>query len=308
MTGIKRVWHWWRESARRRRLIGLGLFIVMLGGLLGSIKLAPTFANVDETPLNSAVSFSTSASGDDGDGGPGIALTARQYSSKAQRLVMQFHITGEDSDATEASILPSDLTWGIKTVGPENARYQVVPTTTNHYVLIVDQLDDNFGAIQITIANRDKTVTDNGKINQGGAAQVVLKNHPSLDDPSLKKLSAKQYATHAIDQEIQKQQRKIKQNQQLIKVAEAAIKTDNQKINMRQKDLKYETDSQRQETLSGISDIRSDQNTQRENIKAANKDTAKRQTEISFMQKKQTAIDDGRYQLPKAGKTQVYRK
>lgn len=221
---------------------------------------------------------------------------------------MQFHITGDDSDATEASILPSDLTWQIKTVGPENARYQVVPTTTNHYVLIVDRLDDDFGAMQITITNRDKTVTDNGKINQGGLAQVVIKNHPNLDDGSLKKLSAKQYATQAIDQEIQKQDQKIKQNNQLIKVAEAAIKTDDKKINMREKDLKYETDSQRKETLSGISDIRSDQNTQRENIKDANKDTAKRQTEIRFMRKKQQAINDGTYQMPKAGKTQIYRK
>ncbi|ARW23314.1 hypothetical protein [Levilactobacillus brevis] len=96
MRRLKELWFWWRESARRRRIIGLGLFILICGGLLGSIKFAPTFANVDETPLNSAVSFSTSNTGDSDDdsSGPGVALTARQYSSKTQRLVMQFHITG----------------------------------------------------------------------------------------------------------------------------------------------------------------------------------------------------------------------
>ncbi|WP_087613033.1 hypothetical protein [Levilactobacillus brevis] len=51
---------------------------------------------------------------------------------------------------------------------------------------------------------------------------------------------------------------------------------------MRQKDLKYETDSQRQDTLSGISDIRSDQDTQRTNISEAQKDIEKRQTEIAY--------------------------
>lgn len=309
MNNLKRLWSWWRESARRRRMIGLGLFLLICGGLLGSIKFAPTFANVDETSLNSPVSFSTSDTNDsDDDSGPGVALTARQYSSKTQRLVMQFRITGDNSDAAEASILPSDLAWGIKTVGPEKASFQVVPTTTNHYVLIVDHLDDNFGAIQITVENHDKTVGDNGKITQGGSAQLVLKNHQSLDDHNVKKLTAKQYATTAIDQEIQKQQQKIKQNRQVIKVAQAAIKTDNQKITMRQKDLKYETDAQRQDTLSGISDIRDDQGTQRENINAANKDIAKCQNEIKFMKKKQTAINDGSYTMPKPGKTQIYRK
>lgn len=310
MRRLKELWFWWRESARRRRIIGLGLFILICGGLLGSIKFAPTFANVDETPLNSAVSFSTSNTGDSDDdsSGPGVALTARQYSSKTQRLVMQFHITGDNDDATEASILPSDLDWYIKTVGQESASYQVVPTTTNHYVLIVDHLDNNFGAIQITVENRDKTVGANGKITKGGSAQLVLKNHPSLDNHNLEKLSAKQYAITAINKEIEKQQQKIKQNKQVIQVAQAAIKTDNQKITMRQKDLKYETDSQRQDTLSGISDIRSDQDTQRTNISEAQKDIEKRQTEIVYMQKKQTAINDGSYQLPKPGKTQIYQK
>lgn len=32
MRRLKELWFWWRESARRRRIIGLGLFILICGG------------------------------------------------------------------------------------------------------------------------------------------------------------------------------------------------------------------------------------------------------------------------------------
>lgn len=295
MRTIKTTWRWLKEHGKYRRFGYVLTWLLLSGGLLFGAITAPHISNVEDSPMNQYLDFS-------GDSPAAMRLTYKAYNANKQRLVLRLNVQSSTGDPSQ-QVIDRDLKFQVATANPTSAEVKVVPTTVNHFVILIDDLAPKFSAIQLTVHNETPQTTAGGSIQKGGSVAFVVNEKPSLNDPNLPQLSRRQYAQQAVNADLKLEtQRQIKQNQ-MIKKAQAAIAADNQKIAALNKDTTYQTDSQKAQTVSAVSSLKQDQSDNRQTIQTAEKTISQSQERVALLRQKRTAIATGTYTLPAPTKT-----
>lgn len=289
------VWWWLKEHGKYRRMgYVVAWFLLSVGLLIGALT-APHVSNVEDTPLNQYLDFS-------GDSPASMRLTYKAYSPQKQRLVLRLNVKSSTADPTQ-QVIDNDLKFKVATANPTQAIVKVVPTTLNHFVVLIDHLAPKFSAIQVKVKNETPQTTTGGTIQKGGSLAFIINEKSSLIDSHLPQLTRRQYAQQAVEADLKlEQKRQVSQNQ-IIKKARAAIAADDEKITALNKDIKYQTTSQKSQTKEAVASLKQDQSGNQQTIKAAEKAIINSQGRVSLLQEKQQAIANGTYQLPAPTKT-----
>ncbi|WP_282804046.1 hypothetical protein [Secundilactobacillus kimchicus] len=296
MANIKAGWHWWREHGKVRRLSYLLTWLVISGSLVVGALLAPHMSNIDDSPVNQYLDFS-------GDNPAAIRMTKKAYNPSKQRLVLWFNIKSGTSDPSQ-QVIDQDVGFKVETLADQGATVTVVPTTTNHFVLLIDHLTNKFMALQVTVTNNTPQSAAGGTVTRGGHVAFVVNEKPALTDPHLPQLTREQYATQAVSADIQNEADKQTKKRKLTSQAQAAITADQGKIQALEKELPYQTASEKDQTQDAVDSLKQDQKDNQQTIQQAGDAITASQAKVKLLQAKQAAIADGSYSFPVPQKTQ----
>lgn len=295
MKNIKTAWLWLREHGKYRRLVMVSVWLLLSIYLVLGALMAPHVSNIDDTPMNQYIEFS-------GNDPASIRMTSKQYNVKKERLVLKLNVQSSTDDP-DLQVIDNDLKFEGETLNQTNAIVKVVPTTTNNFVVIVDNLSSKFGALKLTINNETPQTTAGGQAQKGGKVSFIVNENKKIEDSKLPQLTREQYAEEAINSQLDDENKLQNKKETIIKQANAAIEADTEKIDVLKKDIKYQTPAEKEQSNSAISNLKSDQSDNRETIREANKSIENSNTRISLLKEKQNAILNGTYKLPNPSKT-----
>lgn len=304
MHKIKLGWHYIKEHSRLRRFSIIGIYLISsLGLLIGYGLLNRQSTGNDDTPLNAYQTFSGSSSSQ------GVKLIDRAYSAKQKRMIATFEMQSSTDPATE--ITSEYLKFKVATVVSQKIKMVVIPTTENKYVVMVDNLNDNFQAIQFTLINNTPQVqTDTTDSNEAKpTVKFVINDKNSINKQNVSSLNPEEFAIKSIDGEIKDRRRKVKVQKDKIHDYQTGIAADTDKIRTKKVNRKYEVPSQQEKTDSDISTLENERDQLKSSIASANRRIGSLNAAQELLKKKQKAIKDGTYKLPKTTKsTQITRK
>lgn len=295
MIKMKDSWEWWREHVRARRLSYVTIWLIFFITLLSGALLAPHVSTIDDSPLNQYLDFS-------GDNPAAMRLTKKAYNPKKQRLVLWLDIKSAGSDAAR-QVIDSDVVFKVATLNARSAEVTVVPTTTNHFVLLIDHLAKKFGALQVEVKNNTPQTAAGGTITRGGQVSFIINEKSSLNDSQLPQLSREEYAQQAVTADIKNEIKKQSEQNKLIAQANAAIAADQEKIGALEKEIEFQTSSEKEQTQDAIESLTQDQTENQNTIKQAQNSIKASQNKTDLLREKQAAIAEGSYQFPAPQKT-----
>ncbi len=224
-------------------------------------------------------------------------------------MIATFEMQASTDPAAE--ITAEYLKFKVATVVNQKIKMVVIPTTENKYVVMIDHLNDNFQAIQFTLVNDAPQVQSDNSDSKTGKPTVkfVINDKSSINKTHVSSLKPEDFAIRSIDGEIKDRRRKVKIQKNKISDYQIGIAADNDKIKTKKVNRKYEVPSQQEKTDSDITTLEDDRDQLKSSIVTANHRIGSLNAEQELLEKKQKAIKDGTYKLPKVTKsTQITRK
>lgn len=278
---------------RQRVLVGAYLLLIsilLIGAFIGR---QDEPMNVKDTKLNETqqVGFNSMM----------VKMTDKTYNEKQNFVEMTFEATG----SKDKQILTGDE---LKITGKTirgTADLVVIPTINNQWTIIISNLDEKFGAIELTveslIPNKPGQPVDKTQ-NKIAVFKATQKHMPKSDSteqmtPKTVALSAVQKGIKNIDSEISELKKKNDDSEKLIAYNKEQIK----KL---QSNTKTMTTIEAQNTADTVVDLQNEIASTQDYIKSTKEDIKSKSAEKDKMLKKEVAIKNDNFKFSEVSKTQ----
>ena len=290
---------WQRAHLRITRILTAGTLMGLMGLLLLGRSLAPKQFNVSGlTPVNSELTFANDSGS--------IKLISQQYNPQERMMVLGFKSSRQVSDSDTLPIPIEDLKMALVTATKQQAKMQVIPTTSNKFTVVIRHLTPEFGAMRLTIknltlnsnqtagANTDDSQTDD---QENQSVDFKFKSDMQKVDSSLKNMSNKDFAIATTQAEIKHQNDLIKKHQTTIADAKKIIKTDESNIDSQNKEKQYKTGGELKAVEKTIENLSKDIGNQQDTISDMEGSIKVDQKRINLLNQQILDIQSGKYKL-----------
>jgi hypothetical protein len=280
---------WWEDTHVIRQRVYVGIYVVFVGFLLIGAWIGNRTAPV--TVKDTAIGTTQSLGGMNS---IMVRLDKAVYDSKHKTMLV--NITGSNSNdvvMTGAEIkVAGDLVSG-------SARVATVPTTNNSWTILVRDMPETWGAVEVKIIpNAPTDPTQKALSGTSSTAKFNMTQNGVKKVSNLTNLSGTKIAADAVQTQINKLQKSIKKTQDDVKKTQAVIKYDENQAQKLQTNFDSLTYDEKADVNDSVAKVNQDIDTQKAAIDSLNKKIANKQKKLSQLEDKLASVKSGEFKLP----------
>lgn len=258
-------------------------FLVGAYGLLMMILLIGAFVAARTAPVNIKPT-KVGTTGSIGRNSASIKFDSARYNPKNN--LIQINISGSDTSGVILS--GKDISVSGESING-NEKVTMVPTTNNHWTLIVNNLDEHWGGFKLKIKSEIPQAPNT--VNNSEQAQtfgININQSNIKNDSSLKKTSYKEVMLNALAKENDRYERLIKNDNSDINKLQDVIDFDNQKIDEFGNQQGVVTSSDKRKQADSIQKMRDEIATTQTQINEKNNKLKSHKKYLTQVKQKQT--------------------
>lgn len=243
----------------------LALIVILFGHAKWVARTEPV--NISPTKIGSEQSVGYNGSG------MSVKLDSAQYNPKNNLVMLTISAKADNS----VTLTGNELSIKGSVLSNVQGEYELVPTTNNHWTVLLTNLPKTWGAIQVSLKSELPEIMQSGTdTNVPGRIRLVqsrIKTNTNISEQSAVKI-----IKLAVTDQINQATKSIENKQRQVKASQKVIDFNTKQISKLQSDDSLRNASEKKAAAQSVETLQNEIGQQEDSIKILEKQIARRQT------------------------------